>query len=301
MYYVFRVATMAVPWLPEWLAHPLGVAAGWIAWCVARNARQHAVKNMVHVLGPQMRETRAGRKRLRHTVQAMFQHNVLNTLAVFSLPARTPAAILHDLHVEGVEHLDAALAQGKGVICFTAHLGPIDYLMQWLALHGYDVTVPVERLKDPRILDLMLRMRGFYGLHLLPLDGSTSIRPLVQQLRRNHIVGLTADRGIQGQTSEMAFFGAPACLPLGPVLLAQRTGAALVGGFGWRTTGGRINGHFFPLSLELAEEQHATTASLQQRIVSRLEQVIRAHPEQWMAFEPIWMETPGGHSHEIEA
>ncbi len=296
MYYVFRVAATVVPWLPEWLTHPLGVAAGWIAWRVARNARQRAVKNMLHVLGPQMRETRAGRKRLRHTVQAMFQHNVLNTLAAFSLPTRSPEAILHDLHIEGVEHLDAALAHGKGVICFTAHLGPFDYLMQWLALRGYDVTIPVERLKDPRILDLMLRVRGIYGLHLLPLDGSTSIRPLVQQLRRNHIIGLTADRGIQGQTSAMAFFGAPACLPRGPVLLAQRTGAALVGAFGWRTSGGCINGYFFPLSLELAEEQRVTTTSLQRGIINRLEQVIGAHPEQWMAFEPIWMETPGPRS-----
>jgi len=296
MYYVFRAASMIVPWLPEWLAHPLGVAAGWIAWCVARHACQQATENMVHVLGPQMRATPAGRKRLRHTVQAMFQHNVRNTLSIFSLPARTPAAILHDLHVEGVEHLDAALAQGKGVICFTAHLGPIDYLMQWLALRGYDVTVPVERLKDPRILELMLCVRGLYGLHLLPLDGRTSIRPLVEQLRRNHIVGLTADRGFQGQTRAMPFFGTPACLPLCPVLLAQRTGAALVGGFGWRTGRGRINGHFFPLTLALAAEQRATAAGPLQGIVSRLEQVIRAHPEQWMAFEPIWMATPGPRS-----
>ena len=58
----------------------------------------------------------------------------------------------------------------------------------------------------------------------------------------------------------------------------------------------RANGYFFPLSLELTEEQRVTTTSLQRSIVNRLEQVIGAHPEQWMAFEPIWMETPGPRS-----
>ena len=77
-------------------------------------------------------------------------------------------------------------------------------------------------------------------------------------------------------------------LPTGPALLAQRTGAALVGGFGWYRADTHIEAQFVPLSLELPEEQRRDFALLMDRIVEKMEHFIRAHPEQWVVFSPIW-------------
>ncbi len=83
----------------------------------------------------------------------MFCNNVLNYLTMFSLSSRKPSRILREIHIEGREHFDAALARGKGVILSSAHIGPFNYLFQWVTLSGYDLTIPVERLEDPRMLD----------------------------------------------------------------------------------------------------------------------------------------------------
>lgn len=292
MYTLFLLTTKIIPWLPDWFIESIARIAGLFAWFIATKAREQATQNMLHVLGPQMLDTPMGRRKLRAIVQAMFCNNVLNYLTTFSLSARKPARIMRELHIEGREHFDAAFTRGKGVIISSAHIGPFNYLFQWVSLSGYDLTIPVEQLKDPRMLDLITSLRSKHGTNILPLQGSAGMRTLFQKLRANKAILLTADRAIEGQSSEMSFFGATARLPVGVAQLAKRTGATVVGACGWRTPEGEIYGRFFPISLALSEEQAMNTDEIQQAIVILLEQNIAAHPDQWMAFAPIWTERP---------
>ena len=290
MYYLFRFATFVLPWIPHRLAHALGSVVGLIAWLIAGKARKQATKNIIHVLGAQVQETRAGRRRLRRTVQGMFVNNVRNYLELFSLRSLSSEKILRNTHVEGIEHLDAGLAQGKGVILFSVHIGPFDYIIHYMSIKGYDVTIPVERLKDERMLNLVLDLRRSHGTQFLPLGGSSPMRAIVQKLRDNKIVLITADRAIEGQSIEADFFGAPARLPIGPVKLAQRTSAALVGALCYRTPQGLASGQWVPFSLDLTDAQRTNTDSMMHALIEKMEQFIRRHPEQWIAFSPIWIE-----------
>src|SRR5205085_6276304 len=103
MYYLFRFATLVLPWIPRRFAQALANVAGLIAWLIARKARRQATRNIMHVLGAQVRETRAGRRRLRRTVQRMFVNNVRNYVELFSLRSLSSEKILHNIHVEGIE------------------------------------------------------------------------------------------------------------------------------------------------------------------------------------------------------
>ena len=116
------------------------------------------------------------------------------------------------------------------------------------------------------------------------------MRTIVQKLRDNKIVLITADRAIEGQSVVADFFGAPARLPIGPVKLAQRTGAALVGAFCYRTPQGLSVGQWVPLSSDLTDEQCTNTDSIMRALIEKVEQFIRQYPEQWLAFSPIWIE-----------
>src|SRR5215469_7963867 len=293
MYNLFRIASVVVPRLPRWLVLALANAFGSAAWLIARKARKQVTANIVHVLGPEVPSTHAGRKRLRGTVRGVFQNSARNYLEMFFLPNRRPEWIASHMDIEGVEHLEAALALGRGVILFSAHFGPFDYLAQWFSAKGYQVTIPVERLKDQRLLDLMTSLRSSQGIHFIPLGGSTALRSVIQALRKNQLVVFTTDRAIEGESVEKSFFGKPARLPIGPVSLSQRTGAPLVGAFGWRSSSKRIAGHFVPLSLELTEEERANPDTLMCGLIERMERYIKAHPEQWVVFAPIWANNSG--------
>jgi lauroyl/myristoyl acyltransferase len=291
MYYLFRLASRILPWIPRRFAYALGYILGLIAWLVAGKARRQATKNMIHVLGAQVQATRAGRRRLRRTVQGMFVHNTRNYLELFTLHSLSPEKILRNIDIKGWEHLNAALAQGKGVIIFAAHQGPFDYIVQYMGIKGYDVTIPVERLEDQRMLKLMLDLRRSHGVYCLPLTGSAPMRTIMQKLRDNKIVLIAADRVIDGKGVEANFFGAPARLPIGPIKLAQRTGAALIVGVNcYRTPQGLATGEWAPLSLELTGEQRTDTNTMLRALIEKFEDSIRKHPEQWVAFSPIWLE-----------
>jgi lauroyl/myristoyl acyltransferase len=288
MYYVYRFASIAIPRLPRWFVLALAKITALIVWLFARNTRKQATTNIVHVLGPQVRKTRTGRWLLRRTVQGMFQHNVRNYVDVFSLPNLQAETIVRHIKIHGIEHLDKALASGKGAILFTAHFGPFDYMVQGFPKLGYQVTIPVEHLKDQRMLDLMLKLRRSKGINFVSMGDNSFMRSIIQALRRNQLVVLAADRAVQGESVEKPFFGSTARLPLGPVLLAQRTGAPLVGGFGWYTSNASMQVQFAPLSLELTEQERADTDRLMCGLIEIMERFIKAHPEQWLMFSPVW-------------
>ncbi|HCI81039.1 MAG TPA: hypothetical protein DHW02_15270 [Ktedonobacter sp.] len=290
MYYLFRIATRIIPRMPRRLAYALATVVGLLAWLIAGKARRQATKNMLHVFGTQAQETRAGRRLLRRTVSGMFMHNVRNYVDLFILPSLSDEEILHTVHLIGWEHFHAALASGKGIIIFAPHKGPFDYTTQHMGVKGYDLTIPVERLADRRILDLILDLRRSHGVSYVPLAGSTTLRTILQKLRENKIVLITADRAIEGQSIEIDFFGTPARLPVGAVKLAQRTGAALIGINCYRMSRGQAIGEWVPLSVEMTDEQRSSTDSMMHALIRKLEGIIRQHPEQWLAFAPIWLE-----------
>jgi phosphatidylinositol dimannoside acyltransferase len=289
MYNVYRFASIAIPALPHWFVMALAKIIGLTVWLFARNTRKQATTNAVHVLGPHVQKTRAGRRLLRRTVQGMFQHNARNYMDVFSLPRLQPETVLRSMNIDGFEHLDEALALGKGAILFTAHFGPFNYMVQGFPAKGYQVTIPVEQLKDQRLLDLMLKLRRSQGINFVSLGDRSFMRSIIGALWKNQIVLLVADRAVQGESVEKPFFDSIARLPLGPVLLAQRTGAPLVGGFGWYTSHASMQVQFVPLSLEL---ERADTDALMCGLIKIMERFIKAHPEQWLMFSAVWKDGP---------
>lgn len=291
MYHLFRLATRILPWFPRRLLYAMGSVIGIIAWLMARKARRQATKNIVHVLGAQVRETRAGRRELRRTVRDMFVHNTRNYLEIFTLPSRSSEDILRYIHIGGWEHLHAALARGKGVIIFGIHQGPFDYIIQFMGIKGYEIIIPVERLEDQRMLNLMLDLRRSHGTQYIPLAGTASMRVILQNLRDNKIVLIASDRAIEGQSAEVDFFGAPARMPIGPIKLAQHTGATLLVGVNcYRTPQGLATGEWVPLLGELTDEQRKDTSGMMRALIEKLEGSIRKYPGQWVAFAPIWLE-----------
>jgi lauroyl/myristoyl acyltransferase len=289
MYYLFKFASVVIPRLPRSFVSILADVAGFVAFFIATKARKQATINMIHVLGKEVVDTSTGRRRLRRTVIKMFQNNVHNYMNLFTIPSIPPEKILNLILLKGAVHIEDALAKGKGLIMFTAHLGPFDFLAQWLSLNDFKTIIPVERLKDQRMLDLITKLRNSQGMQYIPLGGSGPLRSIIQALRNNQIVLFTTDRAVEGQSVVKPFFGEPARLPIGPVELSQRTGAPLVGGFCSYVSAKLMVGEIVPLSFEFTEEEQANTDKLMCGVIEMMEKFIGAHPEQWVVFSPIWI------------
>ena len=66
--------------------------------------------------------------------------------------------------------LEAAAGGRRGAILAAAHLGNIDLVAQVACARGLPVTIPIEPLEPPELLDLVTGLRAAHGLELVPVD-----------------------------------------------------------------------------------------------------------------------------------
>lgn len=193
----------------------------------------------------------------------------------------------------GREHLDAALAQGKGAILISPHLGNWELGGLGLADLGYKINVLTFREPDDRVNELRERVRSERGIGFIYVDRNDTsplaIIEAVNALRRNEILALLGDRDGSSHTAALEFFGRPADIPLGAAYLAMASGAPV-----------------FPVFVPLEGLRYATIMedpiyftsrpganrdairSGTERILRVFERYIRAYPDQWYNFFDYW-------------
>jgi lauroyl/myristoyl acyltransferase len=245
--------------------------------------RRLVERHLRRVLGPGV-----GPDELAPHVRGAFESYARYWIESFRLPALSRAEIRAGMWAEGLEHLEAALAAGRGAILALPHLGGWDFGGAWLAIRGHPLTVVVEPVQPPELLEWFTALRSEVGLTVVPLGpdaGSTVLRAL----RANRAVALLSDRHVGGSGVEVEFFGERTTLPAGPVTLALRAGATLLPTAVYFD--GR-HGHMGlirpPLALERSGSLRDDVARLTVDLAVELEALIRRAPSQWHLFQPNW-------------
>ena len=282
-YLAFYLLGLVAPRLPAAAAYRLCDRIGDALFYLLPNRRSIVERNLAIVLGGTRRDlSRRARQVFREGVKYYY-----DTFRIASLGRERLAKLIH---VEGWEHLAAAVAKGRGAIVFSAHLGSPALVSQILAVRGYRVTTVAELVRPPRLFDLLSRMRTGIGVNVVPLDARTT-RELTEVLRRNEVVGIVVDRDVAGTGVAVDFFGVDARIPVGPAMLALRTGAALMPGFTYRGGHDRFTGYIGPpLEMERTGDLRRDLRVNTQKMARALEEAILRAPEQWVVFEPIWPE-----------
>ncbi len=185
--------------------------------------------------------------------------------------------------VAGRGNLDAALAEGNGVLLLSAHLGNFFLVGTRLALDGYSISVLVNQPRDGSFAELMddyrLKVRQ-RTIHARPRR--EALRELNAALRQNQAVIMIADEFRQGEGIEVPFFGGTVIARRGTVTLALRTGAAIVPACLVRQADDSLKLIIEPeLELDRSGKGSAQITENTMRITQWLERTVRAYPDQW--------------------
>jgi phosphatidylinositol dimannoside acyltransferase len=190
--------------------------------------------------------------------------------------------------IEGDECLHAALADGRGLVLVTAHLGNWELGGRLLASRLRRPThVIVAAEADPGV-ERFLR-GGAMPVRFVRRNDPRAMVPLVGALRRGDVVALQGDRAL-GTRGDVAidFFGAPAAFPLGPFVLARAAGVPLVPAF---CLLGRDRRYTVVMTEPIRVAPGEETAALA-RWARVLETAVRRTPEQWFNFFDVWSASP---------
>jgi KDO2-lipid IV(A) lauroyltransferase len=180
--------------------------------------------------------------------------------------------------------LDALLAEKKGLIILTAHLGNWELGGAVVAQMGYPFNAVALWQPDPKLNQLYQSYRIARGIKVIPFGHAA--RGSLLALRRGEILGLVGERDYSPSRDTVEFFGQPARLPHGPARLALATGAPILPCFLVRVVGDRyeyIVGE--PIRVGPGCD---TVPAIMERIARTLERGIRAHSEQWYLFHNPW-------------
>jgi lauroyl/myristoyl acyltransferase len=275
--------------LPEPVAHALGRAGGRAYYRLDAGRREALRANLRQVLGPPVAPAE-----LEAVVRRGFATYGRYWVEAFRLEDLPPEEIRQRLHLEGREHLDAAVAAGRGTIFASPHVGNWDAGGAWLAASGYPATAVVERLRPVELYERFAAYRRALGLELLPLDdGSETLRGTIRALRAGRVVCLVCDRDLTGGGLPVRLFGAATVMPGGPASLTLRTGAALLPCAVYQD---RRPGHWRavirpPLRPEPSGDPRADARALTQRLADEFEELIARAPDQWHVLSHFWRES----------
>lgn len=274
--------------LPLGLLDPLAAAAGTAAWWASRRVREVTRDHMRHVLGPGTASRDVDRM-----ARACVRAAARGYVEFARLPRTTPDEVrAHIAEIEGLEVVEAALAEGRGAIALSAHLGAPELISHAAPALGVRFAGIAEPLEPPRVHDFVRSVREGHGIPYFPAT-LAGLREARAHLAAGGMLGILGDRDVLGTGRPYPFFGERTAMPIGAVELARRTGAPLLwivclrAGRGERAGRYRIVARRIALPTATGDRERDLDSGMRAAIAA-MEAGIRSAPGQWFPLAPVW-------------
>jgi KDO2-lipid IV(A) lauroyltransferase len=190
---------------------------------------------------------------------------------------------------EGWEHVERAMALGRGVMFVSGHVGNWELGGSYIAARG---GVPFEavarRMENPLFDAYLTKTRRRIGMIVIP--DSEAVRRVPRAMREQHGVAFLIDQGAAGLASTwVPFFGRYAKTPRGPAVFALRLKTPLVFACAIRQPNGRFIMHFE--DVPIAPPTGVLDTDVDQIVAAYtnvLERWVRRAPEQYFWHHRRW-------------
>ena len=180
---------------------------------------------------------------------------------------------------DDVTMIASAVAEGRGVLCLTPHVGSFEVAARYMAAAHGPMTVMFRPPRQDLLKPIMEQARNSTTLTAVPAT-LKGVREFVRTLRRGGVVGLLPDQApSSGDGLWTPFFGRPAYTMTLPGKLAAQTRVPIIAaaserlphGRGWRL-------HIMRLPEPLPADPHQ-----QAELVNQImESLIRCAPDQYL-------------------
>ena len=188
----------------------------------------------------------------------------------------SPETVRSLVRVEGRENLEAALANGRGVILFSAHFTTFEFFWPALAPLCTRLCGMYKSQRNPAMNRIMTKGRGRFYDTLFEKD---SLREMLRNLRDNAVVWYASDQSYGGKSSALIpFFNEPAMTNTAISRIARASGAAVLPYFCRRLPD---DTYVMTIGAPLTDLPSEDEVKDTRRLTQVLESYIRLCPEQY--------------------
>ncbi|NQT89834.1 MAG: lysophospholipid acyltransferase family protein [Candidatus Omnitrophica bacterium] len=248
---------------------------------ISRNDR-NAVKSNLRILYPDYDEARINR-----LTTATFVNFAKYLVDFFRFSKVDKEYIEKNIKINGIENLDAAFKENKGVILAAAHLGNWELGGVVVSILGYPFAAVVLDHKHTDVNEYFIKQREAKGVEVISIGAG--LRRCFKALSDNHAIALVGDRDYYDSGIEMDFFGKATIIPKGPAIFSRRCGSPIIPCFLVRNDDDTFTFSFHkPIRSRHTKDEHQDLAETTTELLGVLEKTIREHPGQWCVFREFW-------------
>jgi lauroyl/myristoyl acyltransferase len=278
--YLVKLLAIIVSLMPQKLCDALSDTVALIYYWLTPASRAVIRANLRHALHAELPST----KQIDRLVRQTYFNYARRLTDFYRLTTMSRERIIRMVEDIGIDNIDRALVQKKGVVMLTLHLGNWDYAGAYLAARGYPMNALVEEM-DPAILKLLTRHREATGMRTFTLRKSAYA--FLDAIRNNRVLAVVGDRDIMKNGKTVKFFNGRRKIPanLSEIIVRKRIPVTFgylafnPKGSKWRYRGVVHE----PESFDRADE-------FESFMIDKFEETIRRHPDQWLALQSEWLE-----------
>lgn len=281
-YHVVKGISWLVCRLPYKLILLIGASLGPLYGVIAKKQKLRGIKNIK--IGMNMNDEQA-----EALIEKLFKNLGRSVMEILYMPNLTKKFINEHIEMRGVEHLDNAIKEDKGVIVLTGHVGNWEWMGAALAAHGYPSTTIVKKQPNAQFTRFMNEYREMVGLDVFA-SGGNEIVSAAKALKKKKLLGFLADQDGYIHGLPVPFLGQPSSAVVGPATFAKKFGSPVVPIFTSRKPeGGHIVHILPPLHYNNSGDDDIDMYTLTEECVRVTEDFIREHPDEWIWFQHRWM------------
>jgi KDO2-lipid IV(A) lauroyltransferase len=279
------VYTLARPWPFRWLQRA-GRALGVFCWRWIPFRKAVVLGNLRAAFGHQRSEAEI--EALGRAFYAQLGTTLLEFCGYWRLgPERIRALV----EVDGLEHVEALHAQGRGAILVSAHFGNWELLGAWAATFGRPVRFLVKSQSNQRVDRLQNTLRARAGVGIIRVG--PSMRELVRTVRDGGLVGLLGDQDAGSGGVFLPFMNRQASVFRGAAQLAWRLKCPVVTGFLVRLPDGRHRAVVHaPIEVQPHWDEQTAVLEITREHTRRLEEMIHRYPDHYFWVHRRWKTQP---------
>jgi KDO2-lipid IV(A) lauroyltransferase len=278
----WRMGLGFVHFVPRSVCVRFGCVLANLYWLLARRRREVVIQNLLPALN---NDRAAATKKARELIHGF----AIKVVDLWRYEAGLPIENTFG-HATGWKHFENALAQKRGVLLLTPHLGNWEFGGPWLTQKG--ITLQVITMAEPgrNFTQLRQASRARWNIETLVIGTDPfAFVDIIRRLEAGAVIALLIDRPLPTTTSMVNLFGKPFAASTAAAELARASGCMLLPVYLPRR-GDTYEAHVLPeISYERATLRDAAARQrLTQNIVTVFEPVIQQHVEQWYQFIPVW-------------
>ena len=236
--------------------------------------------------------TTKSREECSSIAKTVFRDLVQNALEVARLFHSDSSLIKEMVSIEGLEYLNSALNQGKGVVAVSAHLGNFALIGPRLIAEGYPFSLILRDPKDEILAERLGELRSNLGIESIPVHPrKVCITRALGCLKKNGILFLQIDQNASYKDLWVDFFGWLVPTFKGPVIFSMRTGAPLLPMFMIRDDSGAGRHKLIikpPYKLKRTDDKENDILRATGDLTKLIEGYIKQYPSQWWWLHRRW-------------